>query len=76
MDIAANGGAGAGIAGQGGTVVEDMYLTTKVGDVTVKAGNYALFLKGEKNEESFLYALCFVGYRSNGACSLYPRCYA
>ena len=41
MDIAANGGAGAGIAGQGGTVVEDMYLTTKVGDVTVKAGNYA-----------------------------------
>ena len=41
MDIAANGGAGAGDAGQGGTVVEDMYLTTKVGDVTVKAGNYA-----------------------------------
>ena len=41
MDIAANGGAGAGEAGQGGTVVEDMYLTTKVGDVTVKAGNYA-----------------------------------
>ena len=41
MDIAANGGAGAGVAGQGGTVVEDMYLTTKVGDVTVKAGNYA-----------------------------------
>ena len=41
MDIAANGGADAGAAGQGGTVVEDMYLTTKVGDVTVKAGNYA-----------------------------------
>ncbi len=41
MDIAANGGAGAGALGQGGTVVEDMYLTTKVGDVSVKAGNYA-----------------------------------
>ena len=41
MDIAANGGAGAGEAGQGGTVVEDMYLTTKVGDVTVKGGNYS-----------------------------------
>ena len=41
MDIAANGGAAAGALGQGGTVVEDMYLTTKVGDVSVKAGNYA-----------------------------------
>ena len=45
MDIAANGGAtastAAGVTAISGTVVEDMYLTTKVGDVTVKAGNYA-----------------------------------
>ena len=44
MDIAANGGATAStstVTAISGTVVEDMYLTTKVGDVTVKAGNYA-----------------------------------
>ena len=33
MDVASNG--------NGTLVVEDQYLTTKVGDVTVKAGNYA-----------------------------------
>jgi len=44
MDIAANGGATAStstVTAISGTVVEDMYLTTKVGDVSVKAGNYA-----------------------------------
>ena len=45
MDIAANGGAtastAAGVTAISGTVVEDMYLTTKVGDVTVKGGNYS-----------------------------------
>ena len=43
MDIAANGGATAANSAdeRSGLVVEDMYLTTKVGDVTVKAGNYA-----------------------------------
>ena len=33
VDVASNG--------NGGLVVEDQYLTTKVGDVSVKAGNYA-----------------------------------
>jgi hypothetical protein len=43
MDIAANGGATAADSAseRSGLVVEDMYLTTKVADVTVKAGNYA-----------------------------------
>ena len=39
MDIAANGAVSA--ANGSGLVVEDQYLTTKVGDVSVKAGNYA-----------------------------------
>ena len=43
MDIAANGGATAAddATERSGLVVEDMYLATKVGDVSVKAGNYA-----------------------------------
>ena len=37
VDVASNGGS----TTNGGLVVEDQYITTKVGDVTVKAGNYA-----------------------------------